>query len=181
MGTKLMNKKLIYVLVGAVVIIGVYFLGVKGVSFGGADVVNPMNPIFTNGFRVGNSATQIIDKDGALTIAGTATLTGATTLTGASILGSGGTAISFYKCGTATWNPVSIGSTTTALASTSVTVGGAALGDVAIVSISNSTSSELWRITAKVTAASTTQVMLTSLSADALDLTTTTVKVCVFH
>jgi hypothetical protein len=78
-------NKYIYVLAGAVVIallFGAYLLGASRVTLGGADVVNPMNPIFTNGLRAGPSATQVVDSSAVVTAAGGINSSAAATLSG---------------------------------------------------------------------------------------------------
>jgi len=82
----------------------------------------------------------------------------------------------------ASWNP-SLMSTSTPLATMTVTVPGAAVGDLVLVSFDSVTSTERWSITGKVSAANT--VMVTMELADAaasdsvadLDLDTSTVYV----
>lgn len=96
------------------------------------------------------------------------------------IIGSGGTEINKYLCGTnTTFNPAAITSSTDSYATTSVTVSGAAIGDVVLVTLATSTSADLWTVTGKVTTAGQVNVILTS--AGALNLATTTVKACVIN
>lgn len=90
-----------------------------------------------------------------------------------------GTAVSKFNCGTATWNPASITSSTDSYTTTSVTVSGATAGDVSLVSLASVTSTNLWKLTSKVIGTDTVQVTMTAQGA--VDLTTTTAKACVFH
>lgn len=170
------EKKYIYLLIGAVLIIGSYFLGSAGIKLGGADIVNPMNPIFTNGFRVGVGMTQIIDKDGVVTLAG------ATSHTGTLTLGANGTALNLIGFKTATWNPGAVTSSTNA--STIVLTPYATVGDSIVASFNSATSTDRWFVYGNVTAgsgtaaASTTVYMslTTSSSTESLDLSTSTVR-----
>lgn len=172
-----MNKNLIYMLCGAVAIAVIfYFLGASGIKFAGADVVNPMNPVFTNGFRVGVGMTQIIDKDGVVTLAGTSTFSNF-------ILGSGGTAQANYKCYSAAYNPAAITSSTVA-DSVAFLTPGAVVGDIIRASLDTATSTDSWTVDAKVTAGSGTATATTTLYMKgwaSINLTTTTAKVCITH
>lgn len=99
--------------------------------------------------------------------------TGSNTVT----IGSSGTAISGYKCATASWNPGAV--TPTSTAETSVTVSGAALGDIALASISLSQQS--LDLTAFATTTDTIYVRLSQPDTDlvtAVDIATTTLEAC---
>ena len=82
----------------------------------------------------------------------------------------------------ATWNPGSM-STSTPLATTTVTVTGAALGDFVVVDFNSATSSERWSISGKVSAANTVLVVMeladaaASDTVTALDISTSTLYV----
>jgi hypothetical protein len=95
-------------------------------------------------------------------------------------IGSAGSAVSLIKCGTATWNPASITSSTDSYASTSVTITGATVNDVTwIPSLGTTTNAQDLRITSKVSTTSTVLVLLTA--SKTVDLATTTIKACVMQ
>jgi len=99
-------------------------------------------------------------------------------------LGSSGSAITSYICSTNTaYNPGSV-SSSTAADTKAIDVGLASLGDPVIASLSSATSTELWYVTAKVTAAgthATGTLYLRGKDGAAVDLSTTTAKICVIH
>ena len=91
----------------------------------------------------------------------------------------GGTEIDLYRCGTATWNPGSIATSTFAQATTTdIAITGAALGDVCIASLTSSTST-LAQLTCAITATATSTIQLVNLGEVALDLASGTARVCV--
>ena len=91
-----------------------------------------------------------------------------------------GTDINKYLCGTnTTFNPASITSSTDSYATTSVTVAGAAIGDVVLVTLSTASSSDIWSVDGKITTAGQVNVMLTANAT--INMTTTTVKACVIN
>lgn len=147
-------------LIGLVMLLAGLYLGSemsKPIAFGG--LVQNVNPIFTNGLRAGISAVQVIDETGKITIAG-------------------GTEIAEHKCATATWNPAGVSSTV--MATTSVTITGAALGDIAVASFDSATSTDQWNIHGIVSAADTVMVSLEKQTVGALDLSTSTARACYF-
>lgn len=195
------NKITVYVLVGLVVVLGAFVLlsefG-KPVSFGG--LVHNTQEIFSAGIKAGSSAAEVINSSGqwvgalnlstsdSATLAGTNTFSGASSFTSTVTFGSGGTEINKYICGSKTWNPDSVASSTDGLpgiTTTTVAVTAGTLGDVVLVSLAHATSSEVWTLNGKITASATatgsatSTVTLTSYQTAALDLTTTTVKACV--
>lgn len=124
----------------------------------------------------GDTNFDSVDVTDGYKVDGTTVISGSGTLT----IGSGGTTISKYLCGTATWNPTAVTSSSLSYTTTTVTVTGAAVGDVVIVSLGTSTSSESLVLTGQVSAASTVLMRLRAVAAD-VDLTTTTVKACVIN
>ena len=83
----------------------------------------------------------------------------------------------------ATWNPNLVSSST--VATTTVTVTGAVVGDFALANLESTTSSEKWSISARVSANNTVLVTLShndaGLSGDTLDLTAQTLNVRVLQ
>ncbi len=189
------NKFTVYVLAGLVVVLGAFLLlseFSKPVSFGG--LVHNTQEIFSKGIKAGSSAAEVIDSSGnwvgslslsssdTSTFAGTNSFTGATSFTSTVTIGSGGTAINKYICGSKTWNPDSIASSTDGLpgiTTTTVAVSGATLGDVVLASFDSATSTEVWTISGKMTSSATATVTMVSYQTAALDLSTSTVKACV--
>lgn len=106
------------------------------------------------------------------------TRTGSTTVPAIRV--DSGSYINEHSCATATFNPDAISSTTPAL--TSVTLTGAALGDTVMVSFASATSSELWFVSGKVTAANTITAGLypSNSTVTSTDITTSTLRVCYF-
>lgn len=108
------------------------------------------------------------------------------TITGATTIGTSGTAINKYKCySDATFNPGSI-SSTTAAATLAFLTPSVTAGDVMLASLASVTSTNQWFVTAKVTAGSgtagaTTTLYMRSLEGSAIDLSTTTAKVCIIN
>ena len=85
----------------------------------------------------------------------------------------------------ATWNPSSMAAATTTgvglgvisgYTTTTLTLTGAAVGDFVIVSFDSATSTDLWTISGKVSAASTALITIVNYSTAALDLTTSTLR-----
>ena len=121
----------------------------------------PNGGVVARYFKVSTSTAQTAGTDGTLNIGG-------------------GTDIKKYLCGTnTTFNPGALTSSTDSFATTSVTVADAAIGDVVLVTLSTSTSQDVWRVTGKVGTAGAVNVMFTVNAA--LDLTTTTAKACVIN
>ena len=116
----------------------------------------------------------------------TVTFSGATSYTGAVTIGSGGTAINKYKCYTdATFDPGSV-SSSTAAATLAFLTPSVTAGDIIVASLNSVTSTQLWGLDAKVTAGSGTATATTTLyligrEAAAVNLSTTTAKVCIFN
>lgn len=81
-------------------------------------------------------------------------------------------------CNTASWNPASIGSTTSSVSST-ITLTGAELGDLCLASLSSATSTQAV-LSCNIWAANTAQIQLDNNSATALDVPTGTARVCYF-
>lgn len=90
--------------------------------------------------------------------------------------------ITLNNCGTATWNPGSLASSSVdgvSATTTNVTVTGLALGDSCIGSLSSATSTAAL-FSCNVSAANTGTVTLINTGSVALDLATGTAKVCYF-
>lgn len=90
-----------------------------------------------------------------------------------------GSTIAEHSCNTAAWDPGAVSSST--VATTTVTLTGAALGDIAVVSFDSATSTEQWNINAKITGAGTSTVtMFAGDVNDTVNITTSTLRVCYF-
>lgn len=88
--------------------------------------------------------------------------------------------VTLGNCGTASWNPSSIATSTLAsVATTSIALTGAALGDVCLASLTSATSSDA-QVTCVINSAATSTIQIVNLGASALDLATGTAKVCYF-
>lgn len=99
------------------------------------------------------------------------------TSTGAVTVGTGGTAVDLVACSAATeWNPGSVGSTT--VQSLDVTVTGFSMGDIAVASISSTTSGLGLLATASTTNLVRVTLFQPDFDAAAVDLASTTVRVC---
>ena len=87
--------------------------------------------------------------------------------------------LSGLKSATASWNPPSIATTTigAAYATTTITVAGAAAGDLVLANLATTTNADLWSIAGNVSATDTVMVSLFNNSGEALDLDTTTLIV----
>lgn len=100
--------------------------------------------------------------------------------TGVLTLGASGTGVTTYRCATSSWNPASVGSST--VATTSVPLTGSVLGDV-VDNPSLTTSTQGLDLFGYVSSNATATVILSQPggSAAAIDLATTTLKVCFRH
>lgn len=156
-------------------IVGVLLGSLTGGGFTAGGGVENDNPIFSRGLRAGQPAVQEFNAAGAFV----GQFASATSLT----LG-GGTAISSYKCTSATWNPASV-SSSSASQTLAINTGASTVGDIVIPSLASATSTNLWLITAKVTASGatngTTTIFLRGQEGAAVDLSTTTAKVCIIR
>ncbi len=160
----------------SVVILVLSLLSIPGspAVFGGTTNFDAMD--VTDGYYV--DGTQVINGSGVLTgsIASAGTLT----------IGSGGTAINKYQCYTnSSYNPAAIASSS-APASVAFLTPNATVGDIMFASLGTVTSTDLWRVDAKVTAGSGTSGATTTLyvypgSLAGVDLSTTTAKVCIVN
>ena len=132
------------------------------------------------GMYVGTNRQLNIDRTGLLTTSGGITNTGAFTI------GSGGTSINLYKCySDITFDPGSV-SSSTASASVAFLTPNASAGDIVLVSLDTVTSTELWFVEGKVTAGSGTAGASSTLylwggGGDAINLSTTTAKLCIIN
>lgn len=138
----------------AAVVLGLLFIG---------SLANPVCPVAVSGFT---------DELNPKVFQATVTI------------GKSGTAINQYKCATADFNPGSV-SSSTAADTKAIDIGAAALGSPVVASLSSVTSTGSWFATAKVTAASATHatgtLYLKGLDGAAVDLSTTTAKICVIY
>ena len=89
----------------------------------------------------------------------------------------GGTLVSKYVCSTATWNPAPVA--TSSQQTLDISTPGVTLGDVEFASLATSTQGLSLEANASTTA--TSSVILSNNSAAAVDIATTTVKVCYTH
>lgn len=88
--------------------------------------------------------------------------------------------VTLSNCGTKTFNPGSIATSTLAAAtSTDIALAGAALGDVCFGSLTSATTTDA-QITCVVTQTATATLSLVNLGAAAVDYATGTAKVCYF-
>lgn len=100
-------------------------------------------------------------------------------------IGTGGTKISIYSCTSVTWNPGAVGSTTVATvdvpATSTANPTGPALGDLAFASIATSTQG--LTIEGNVSSTGVISALLSDgdNSGAAIDIATTTLKVCYIH
>lgn len=94
----------------------------------------------------------------------------------------GGTAITSFSCNTASWNPLSIGTSSVNIAATSTDIAltGAVVGDTCSGSLTSATSSAA-RIQCTITGNATATLGLLNTGTAALDLATGTAKVCYSH
>lgn len=103
----------------------------------------------------------------------TLTITGAATLSGEITLG---------NCGTATWNPGSLASSSVdgiSATTTDIAVPGAALGDSCIASLDSATSTSAL-FSCNISGTATGTITLANTGSAALDLATGTAKICYF-
>lgn len=96
-----------------------------------------------------------------------------------------GTVVNKYKCYTDTFDPGSVSSSSVASSKAFLTPGASA-GDIVFASLSSVTSTNQWFATAKITAGSgtagaTTTLYLRGTEGAAVDLATTTAKVCIVN
>lgn len=111
------------------------------------------------------AGTATAGADGSFTVSGVTTLNGETTL---------------GNCGTATFNPGAIATSTLAAATTTdIALPGAALGDVCLASLTSATST-FAQVTCNISGTATATLQLVNLDVTALDLATGTAKVCYF-
>jgi len=165
-------KVLIGVVIGLLVATGVGYLiahdTITSSSLGGVVGVGQVQTNtfwFVNGLFAGTSQQWSVSSAGLMTT------------TGGLTLGSSGTKVSTYSCSTATWNPPSVA--TTSQQTLDVSTPGVTLGDVEQASLATSTQGLSIEANASTTATST--VILSNNSAAAVDIATTTVKVCYTH
>jgi hypothetical protein len=140
-----MTKNIIMgLLVVALLVLGsVHFSG--GTLLGATGQTFYQKVSFLEGLSFGTTRQGNLSREGYLTI-------------------NSGTQIKEHGCGTATWNPAAVGSTT--IATTSVTVAGSIVGDsvasVALSSVTGVTSTEAIHLTGAITAANTATVSLSA-------------------
>jgi hypothetical protein len=91
-----------------------------------------------------------------------------------------GSYIKEHSCSTLTWNPAAFSSSTQA--TTTITLTGAALGDIVLSSFDSATSTELWYSRGKVTSANTVTAGLFPANSAVVstNLSTSTLRVCYF-
>ena len=113
----------------------------------------------TAGKKLGNATASFVEADGGFQIT------------------SSGTLVTGYMCNSATWNPASVASNTAI--NLDVATPGVSLGDVEFASLATSTQGLQLEANASTTATST--VILSNTGIAAVDIATTTVKVCYSH
>lgn len=140
--------------------------------------------IFRNGVFQGApiATTTLLTTSGGITNSGALTQSATSTFTGQVTIGTSGTAISAYKCATATWNPDSIGTSTVsgAATSTDIALAGAVMGDTCTGSLTSATTSAA-SINCFISGTATATIRLLNLGSTALDLATGTAKACYTH
>lgn len=159
-----MNKNII------IAVLAVALLGLSVVSLSNGQLILGatgdtvrQKTSFMEGLFFGTTRQANLARDGSFSTTGTFTL------------GSTGTAADLLKCGTATWDPPSISSSTPS--STPVTVSGAALGDTVLVG--SSVSPQTLKIVGHVTTTDTLVVtFFQPADSAAVNLATTTVRAC---
>lgn len=156
-------------------IVGLLIIGsLKSETHSLGGVYNLVEQVFEGGIDI--TGDGVLQVDNTTVINSSGAFVGASQPTSLTV-GSGGTAIDLVACSSATsWNPGAVGSTT--VATTDVTVTGFTLGDIAIASLATTTQG-----LGVLTSASTTGVIRVTLfqpdfDAAAVDLATTTVRVC---
>lgn len=153
-----------------VLLIGSIFVGgnQSADSFGASGGITryPNGGVVARFLKVSTSTAQTVGTDGTLTI------------------GPSGTAITKYLCGTATWDPAAIGTSTTAV-SVDIAVPGATYGDIVLASLGNpaaTTTPLLWSVSGSITGTATATVTLYNFSTTtAINLATSTAKACVIN
>lgn len=125
---------------------------------------------FLQGLYAGTTGQFQINNSGAITTSGGLTI------------GSSGTAVTNYKCASATWDPPSLGTSTVAGAATStdIALSGAALGDECAAGLTSATST-FARVNCVISATGTSTIQLLNASTGALDLGSGTAEVCYTH
>ncbi len=146
--------------------------GVTGLATFNGGFTSNASSLFTSGVTI----------RAALVATSTLDVTGLTTATGGILIGSGGTAISNYKCATSTWDPGSLGTSTVALAATStdIAISGAVMGDTCSGSLTSATTSAA-SVNCSITGTATATIRVINLADAALDLGSGTAKVCYTH
>ena|SRR3990167_763525 len=187
-------KNILISLAVAVVVFFVLSFSGAGNLLGGAGIgpTHYQDENFLQGLHAGTSGQLIVSNAGLLTTSGGVTNTGAFTQSGAVALtstltvGSGGTAVNLYKCySSTTFDPGSVSSSTAAV-SVSFLTPSVSAGDILVPSLATTTSSGLWALFANVSAGSgsataSTTLYLYGIDGAAVNLATTTAKVCVIN
>lgn len=178
-----MKKYLEYAgLVVLTLVLAYLFVPVKETTYGSATGYDSLNltPSASTGdsYAIAVAGTSIVDMSGNYVGSQTGVVS-STSGNFNSLSISGGTAITGFVCTTTTWNPSAAGSTT--VATVDVTTTGIVLGDLVFASIATST-----RGLGLDAEASTTDITAISLSdpdntGAAIDISTTTLKVCYLH
>ena len=161
------------VLIVAALVISVIALVSSDTKLGGTTNYDALD--VTDGYSV--DGTTVIDGDGNVD----ASITSDTgTFSTSLAVGSNGTTFNQYRCDTATWDPDSV-SSSTAPATLDISNTGASLGDPVIASFDSATSTSQWMVYGKVTGSGTSTISLEGVSGAAVDLSTSTAKVCTFQ
>lgn len=157
-----MNKYINYAII-AILVINLFNLvtPMTGVKLGGT--VENFPTWFTSGIKLGSAGNTSIGSDGSLTL-------------------NSGTAVTNYKCATASWNPPAVGPyvSSTSSTSTDILLTGSVMGDLCKASITSATSSSA-DVVCNITSTGTSTIVLYNIGTSALDLATGTAKVCYTH
>lgn len=151
----------------AIVLLGVLYFVNPGNLLSGTGQTHWQTESFMQGLSAGTSRQLTLSNVGALVTSASVTLNGETTL---------------GNCGTATWNPGSLASSSVdgiSATSTDIVVTGAALGDSCIGSLDSATSTSAI-FSCNISGAATGTITLLNTGSAALDVVTGTAKVCYF-
>ena len=163
MTDKILSYSSFGIAVLTLVLVGMLVFSPTSQKFGAEGDTNFTNLVLSGDATIGD----------ALTVTGAAIFSGTVALNGETTLG---------NCGTLTWNPGSIASSSIdgiSATSTDVAVAGAALGDVCIASLDSATSTSAI-FSCNISATATGTITMLNTGTAALDVVTGTAKICYF-
>jgi hypothetical protein len=145
----------------------IYFSQGKGVQLGRQTIYEA--PDFLEGLNASINRSFSVSRTGSTTVP--------------AIRVDSGSYLNEHSCATASYNPASFSSST--IASTTLTMTGAAVGDLALASFATTTSSDQWRAVANVTGSNQITVSLVAIPGSTtwltgLDIGSATVRACYF-